>query len=145
MASSPDADTAQGDTILFHLRQSFSKGDRNHEARFWYARQLCLMGRGGEAVPIFVGLKQLSVPLKQKRGVRGIVMEANGQPTSYYGQLYSKRPFYGFIRGDQDGLEAFVSSDEIDGGLDVMQTGQRVRYNLGFNLAGPVALLVFSN
>ena len=53
MESAPAADVQKGEIILYHLKRSFSDGDRNNEARFWFARQLCLMGRGQEAQKLF--------------------------------------------------------------------------------------------
>jgi tetratricopeptide (TPR) repeat protein len=51
---SPDADTAQGDALIYHFGRSFAPGDRNYEAQFWYARQLFLAGKGEEAQKIFL-------------------------------------------------------------------------------------------
>jgi hypothetical protein len=49
---SPDADTAQGDALVYHFSRSFAPGDKNYEAQFWYARQLFLAGKGEEAQKI---------------------------------------------------------------------------------------------
>ncbi|WP_420868372.1 tetratricopeptide repeat protein [Brucella ciceri] len=47
--TAPDADTSQCDSILYHFKRSFVSGDKHHEARFWYARHLCLAGNWTEA------------------------------------------------------------------------------------------------
>jgi cold shock CspA family protein len=139
MESAPAADVQNGETILYHLQRSFSVGNRNNEARFWYARQLCLMGRGDDAGKFFEVTKSARLPYSQRRGVRGVVKAVDGTDAIYYGQLYSKKALFGFIRADQDRLELFISSDQLPD-WDEVPTGQRVSYNLGFSLQGPVAI-----
>jgi tetratricopeptide (TPR) repeat protein len=78
--SAPDADTTQSDSLLFHFQRAFSKGDKNYEAHFWYARQLCLVGRQAIARPIFESLKKISVSYAQKRSPRGTLLSANSKP-----------------------------------------------------------------
>jgi tetratricopeptide (TPR) repeat protein len=49
-----------GDTspsIIQHLKRSFTEGDNQYEAQFWYARELFLQGHFGEASKIFLGLQ----------------------------------------------------------------------------------------
>lgn len=142
--SAPNADLEQADTILYHLDRSYSPGDKNHEARFWHARQLCLSGKADLAKPLFISLKQLQLPLRQKRGVRGIVRSADGSPTRYFGQVIHRGPDYIFIRADQDGLEMFSPQENLAEGAELFQAGRRVSYNLGFNLSGPIAIDVRS-
>jgi len=139
MESAPAVDVQKGETLLYHLQRSFSEGDRNNEARFWYARQLCLMGRSREAYKIFEVTKSAQVPYSQRRGIRGIVKTIDGVAATYYGQLYSKKALFGFIRADQDGLEMFIFSDQLQG-WDGAMVGDRVSYNLAFNLQGAVAI-----
>jgi tetratricopeptide (TPR) repeat protein len=139
MESSPGADVQNGDTVLYHLQRSFSGGDKNNEARFWYARQLCLVSRGEEAVKLFAVTKTARVPYGQRRGIRGIIRATDGTIAVYYGQLYAKKALFGFVRSDQDGLELFISQDQLPG-WDAIMTGQRISYNMGFNLQGPVAI-----
>jgi tetratricopeptide (TPR) repeat protein len=141
MESAPSADIQNGETVLYHLQRSFSEGDRNNEARFWCARQLCLMARSQEAHKLFEATRNARVPYAQRRGVRGLVKDENGNNVIYNGQLYAKKALFGFIRADQDGLEMFVSSDQLSS-WDEALVGERVSYNLGFNLQGPVAINV---
>jgi cold shock CspA family protein len=144
MEEAPDADIVQGDTILYHLQRAVAPGDKNNEARFWLARQFCLRGKTDLAKPLFEDLKKLPVPFRQKQGVRGIVRSASGQPIDYYGQVYTVKPGFGFLRGDQDQLETFFSSDQCNGLFESLEEGQRVQYHLGFTLRGPAALNVRS-
>jgi tetratricopeptide (TPR) repeat protein len=141
MDTSPGADVLNGETILYHLQRSFTKGDKNVQARFWYARQLCLVGRGTDAYPIFESIWNTALPFSQKKSIQGIVKTNEGEPAQYYGQIYAKRTTFGFIRADQDRLETYLPSDNYKL-WDTAAVGQRVSYNLGFNLRGPLALNV---
>ncbi len=135
----PDADTVQNETLLYHLRRSFAPGDRNHEAQFWYARQLCLAGQPTEALKIFTNLRELHLPFRQKQSSRGIVLDHEGKPLVFYGQIYARQPSFGFIRSDENGLEMYFSVASDDEAADALRVAQRVSYNLAFNLLGPLA------
>lgn len=140
--SAPAADLQNGETILYHLHRSFFPGDKNHDARFWYARQLCLLGRGVDARVIFDELKKLRIPISHRRNIRGLVRNTDGFNTIYHGQIYAMKDLFGFIRSDQDGLEIFFSFEQVISKYDQLTVGTRVKYSLGFNLQGPIAVNV---
>jgi len=121
------------------LRRSFTPGDRNHEAQFWYARQLCLAGQPAEALKIFAKLRELHLPFRQKQSSRGIVLDREGKPVVFYGQIYARQPSFGFIRSDENGLEVYFSVAPDDEAADALRENQRVSYNLAFNLLNPLA------
>jgi tetratricopeptide (TPR) repeat protein len=87
-ASEADADTTKIDQLLYHFQRSYSKGDKNYEAQFWYARQLCIAGRQSEAKPIFEILKKVPVAFDQKRNVKGVLENTDGSPRAIYGVVY---------------------------------------------------------
>jgi tetratricopeptide (TPR) repeat protein len=138
MASSPAADVQQGETVLYHLHRSFTRGDKNFEARFWYARQLCITGKGNDATSVFAELKHAHVPFSQRRSLRGVIKSTDGSNASYYGHIYAKRSTFGFVRADQDRSEIFIPADILPK-WETLPIGQRVQYNLAFNLDGPIA------
>jgi tetratricopeptide (TPR) repeat protein len=138
----PDADTVQGEALIYHFSRSFSPGDRNYEAQFWYARQLVLAGKGEEAQKFFLKLRQLQLPFTQKRSPRGIVMHQDRTPVVFYGQIYSRKPSFGFIRADQNGLEIYFYMNPNHEIADTLKVNQRVTYHLGFTLFGPLAFQV---
>lgn len=136
----PDADIENCDAILYHFGRAYSPNDKNHEARFWHARQLCIAGNGQLAKPIFTSLKKLALPLRQKRGVRGLILSSNGSPTLYFGQVSYRGPGYDFIRADKDGLELFAPPENFSDSSELPSVGARVSFNIGFNLSGPIAV-----
>lgn len=139
MASAPDADQTENDSLIYHLQRSFQSGDRNYEAQFWYARQLCLAGRPKDAAPIFERLKSISVPIRSKMGERGVVMNSDGSSKIYAGQVYNIRQDFAFIRSEDSGLEIFARSNQFMIPFENLKLGSRVHYNLGFTLRGPQA------
>jgi cold shock CspA family protein len=129
----------QGDALIYHFGRSFAPGDRNYEAQFWYARQLFLAGKGEEAQKLFFKLRQLQLPFTQKGSPRGVVMDQDHTPVMYYGQIYSRKPSFGFIRADQNGLEIYFHVNPGAETADALKVNQRVSYHLAFTLVGPLA------
>ena len=138
----PDADTKQCDSILYHFQRSFVPGDKQYEARFWYARHLCLAGRWPEARTIFEALKKLSIPYRQRAGLRAPILNADGAERLFYGQVMRNRGDIAFIRTDLDGTECFTSQElmHVEGPIPAEQT--RVKFHIHFSLMGPVAKAV---
>jgi tetratricopeptide (TPR) repeat protein len=137
--SQPDAATAQGASLLYHLERSFTMGDGNHEAQFWYARQLCLGGEFEKAKPIFATLRFLSIPYDQKHAPRGLVLAADGLPATLYGQVRHRALDHGFIRSDAGGIDVYFRLLKNIDSKDAFAAGARVTFNLAFTLAGPLA------
>jgi tetratricopeptide (TPR) repeat protein len=141
-ANEPNADTAKSDLLLYHFQRSFSKGDRNYEALFWYARQLCIAGKQVEARPIFETLKCAPVALEQKRKVIGMLQSADGSLQTIYGVVYKLVQFYGFIRSDLASIEVYFDFAKESELLEALEKDDRVSFNLGFTLSGPCAVNV---
>ncbi|NEH99225.1 SIR2 family protein [Rhizobium johnstonii] len=140
--SAPDADTTEGDSILYHFQRSFTKGDKNYDARFWFARQLTLQGRWAEAKPIFDDLKKLSLPYRQRTGLRGGVLDDGGHLAQFYGQVISNKADYAFIRADRDGIGCFTATEHMKGDQALLSEHTRVKFGMQFSLIGPVAVEV---
>lgn len=139
LESAPDADQTDGDAILYHLRRSFSPGDKNLQAQFWYARQLCISDRFEDARQIFSILSDARVPFKEKKEVRGILRQRDGSPRELAGTIAVLRDAFGFVRCDAMNFSAFFSA--LEGAsecMDYLSVGSIVRFELGFNLKGPV-------
>ena len=141
MGSAPDADQAKTETILYHLRRSHSPNDRNRQAQFWYARQLCIAGQFSEARPIFQTLSDVGLPFKERRRVQGCVQSGDGTPHECVGTVTLLRDSYGFVRCEEMNLTAFFyTGDGADVEWDDVLVGSVMRFQLGFNLFGPVAV-----
>ena len=138
--TAPDADQTRSQDLLYHLKRSFAEGDRHYEAQFWYARQLTLSTDPDLAKPYFAKLKKLPLPFEQRRRSRGRVLNADGSPRQFYGQIYKREPTHGFIRADASNIECFFRPEASD--ADPYSEGARVRFVLEFTLSGPAAVEV---
>ena len=56
-----------------HFRRSFSEGDSNFDAQFWFARELFLAGEYSEAGKLFEHLRGASISPTTKRRIRGVL------------------------------------------------------------------------
>ena len=140
--SAPDADAKQSDLLLYHFQRSFSKDDKNYEAQFWFARQLCLSGKQLDAKPIFESLKKIHLPFSQKRSPRGYILDASGAEAGLYGVVYRLGQSYGFIRADLASMEVYFEFSKENSLLEALEVNDRVSFNIAFSLAGPCALNV---
>jgi cold shock CspA family protein len=102
------------------------------------------VGKGEEAQKFFMRLRQLQLPFTQKRSPRGIVVHQDRTPVVFYGQIYSRKPSFGFIRVDQNGLEIYFHVNPDNEVAESLKVNQRVTYHLGLTLFGPLAFDVTS-
>ncbi len=84
--------------VVDHLRRSFTVGDQNYEAQFWYARGLFLAGKTDEAKETFRSLRDVSMPVKLRNLVRGTVTDSEGRGRVYLGEVASIEDAYMFVR-----------------------------------------------
>ena len=138
--SSPDGDTKHVDDILYHLKRSFTPGDRNYNAQFLYARQLCLADKYDDAVPLFAKLSELTIPFRERAGIGKIVLDANGTLRKFNGSMTSVRSTYGFIQSETPKLRVYAGPDELEALPREPGSGTPVSFELGFTLRGPVAV-----
>ena len=108
--SAPDADQIEASPILYHLRRSFSLGDKNLQAQFWYARQLCISGQFADARPIFRKLSEARIPFREKKEIRGVIRQVDGNSREFLGAVAVLRNGYGFVRCDAMNLTAYFSA-----------------------------------
>jgi tetratricopeptide (TPR) repeat protein len=125
--------------IKFYLRRSFTEGDNNYTAQFWFARCLYIENDFEGARSIFNFLRGINLDIRIKREPRGIVCE-NDQPVDYHGIIDTLEASYGFLLRDGHQDRIFTHkyhSYEYWGNLT---THKRVIFNLAFNYRGPVAI-----
>jgi len=126
--------------IKHHLRRSYTQGDSNYEAQFWFARILYLEGDFIEAKNTFSSLANKNIDINFKRKPRGLVKE-NKEIIRYRGIILRKESSYCFVTRDltQDSIFAHMYFTKKDIWESLSQH-QRVIFSIGFNYRGPVAL-----
>jgi hypothetical protein len=136
---SPDADQAGAEEIIYHLRRAFVPGDKNYQAQFLYARELCIVNKYEDARPIFATLAEARVPFQQKTEVGNYVMNSDGSRRRMHGSVTVLKPSYGFLQCNSPALSAYFDPEASEVTLAEIQVGVPVSFELGFNLRGPVA------
>lgn len=126
--------------IEHHLKRSFSPGDSNYDAQFWYARQLYILGSRNDAMKYFDSLKKARLSPNQKGKMQGIVQSSIGGPVEYNGHIKSEHVSFYFIESAElrDSVFAHVSKMESVS-VDKLRVGTSVRFNLAFTMNGPAA------
>lgn len=128
------------ENILYHLRRSFTEGDSNYEAQFWHARQLYINGNT-EYIEQFKKLKTVRVNPELKKDVRGFIVDPNTKEKIVFsGTVNSLEATYGWINKDRTGESVFFHITNVKEDLwDNLESGSRVKFNLGFTFHGPSA------
>jgi tetratricopeptide (TPR) repeat protein len=114
----PDADQTGAEEILYHLRRTFVPGDRNYQAQFLYARELCIADKYEEAKIIFATLAEARLPFQQKTEVGNYLMEQKGIPRRLIGNVLFVKSSYGFIQVNTPALTAYFEAEEIEAAVD---------------------------
>jgi cold shock CspA family protein len=125
--------------IKLHLRRSFTDGDANYIAQFWYARTLYLNNEFEDAKRYFDKLGKAQIDPKVKNYIRGVITQ-DGKPTIFHGVISGKEYSYGFIKRDGPQDSIFIYGADIDASIwESLALGNRVNFELGFSYKGPKA------
>ena len=128
--------------IKVHLRRSFTDGDSNYVAQFWYARFLYIDDPFGEAKKYFNALAQARLNPEIKDAFRGLITDA-GKPMIFRGVVSKKEYSIGFIRRDGYQDIVFVHRNDVDERVwEDLREGNRVEFEMGFSYRGPKARYV---
>ncbi|TGD76203.1 tetratricopeptide repeat protein [Mangrovimicrobium sediminis] len=137
-------DQSVAEEIMHHLKRSFSPGDSNYTAQFWFARQHYLYQDKSVALGIFDNLKAAKMPPFVRRKLDGHSLDGAGKMLSYNGQVTSDRVDFGFIRCAELGDDIFTHISHLDSenSASGLRVGLEVTFNLAFSMRGPVAINV---
>jgi hypothetical protein len=132
-------ESAHHETILMHLRRSFSDGDSNYDARFFYARSSMLYGDVDRGRSEFDSLRKPYIRARDR--VRNIVKAPNGAIVRFSGKLLSKQAGYGFVMSPELRFHSFLSKANMSAEVwDQLYKGAAIKFSLGFNFLGPIAI-----
>jgi tetratricopeptide (TPR) repeat protein/cold shock CspA family protein len=131
------------DLISDHLRRSFTGGDQNYDAQFWYAREAFLSGKTREASEIFTALRNANMPGQLRNLVRGTVSDSSGRGHVYIGEVASIEDAYMFVKCPDFKENIFVHRTRVhDEEWSQFSRGGRVAFTLGFSMRGPTAVSI---
>ena len=133
------------DLLVYHYKRSYTPGDRNYQAQFWYARFLYESERAVDrdrALDIFRKLRRVNVSHQEKIKIRDFI-GGKERPTLFRGELASKKPGYAFIKLDGDGSAIFFHPANAEDDLwEAMKNGDRLAFNIAFSFSGVSACSV---
>lgn len=120
------------------LRSSFSDGDTNREARFWYARHEYLYGNRDIGAQHFHELSVSPVRAVSRIDRASVVLDATGNKKRFTGTIKTIREGFCFVRVPELNNEVYIHHSDIDGRtLDELSVGERVSLLIMFSFRGP--------
>ncbi len=129
------------DAISRHLRSSFTEGDSNYEAQYWFARHEFLFGRRVAGLEGFRRLSKAKVSPAARDQVGGEIRRSNRELSVYEGAVVGLHEFYCFVNIPEIGSDVFTHCTQFP--KDQWQYVRRhakVQLSVGFNFRGPVGL-----
>lgn len=136
-------ETGNKDAIIAHLRKSFSDGDSNFDAQFWYARYMTLFGDSSIGRNLFKKLKAAPMTNAKKNEKRGFVRSLDGKDKRYHGRVKSVSSGFCFLACSDFPLDVFAHHSEFSGSeFEEIAVGKIVDFYIGFTFQGPSAAKV---
>lgn len=121
-----------------HLRRSFTEGDSNFEAQFWYARELFLHGHFNESFRQFERLHERAPG--RFRTKKGAFVTAQNQRVVYDCTVVRLEEGYSFLKLAQFPRDIFANRGDTDrDNWDKLRRGKRVKCMIAFSRRGPRA------
>jgi hypothetical protein len=130
---------ANKDAIGYHLKRSFTEGDSNFAAQTLCARHEFLYGDRAGALDLFRKLREARTSSSDKKTVRGIVLDADGNAIVHSGYIKALHSGYCFASCPDLNCDIFIparSMSEEEWGK--VQQGSAVKFKIGFSMQGPI-------
>ncbi|MBS0186913.1 MAG: SIR2 family protein [Planctomycetes bacterium] len=135
-------DGGDGEQIERLLRKSFAEGDTNRRAQFLHARQLYVNGKERDARDRFSRLAALGNWRIDPTEARDVWMEGS-TPKQFTGRVARVERTFALIDRDGTGDRLFTPMPAAtEHPLQLAQRQDRVRFEIAFNVRGPLAVNV---
>jgi len=129
-------------SLIYYYRRSFTPKDQNFQAQFWFARFAYESSDSKDialSTDIFNYLRTARISKDDRFKIRdyigGVV-----DPIVFRGSLKGINSGFGFVTVDGSGKDIFFARSEVQNDLwEALKVGDRLKFNIGFNYAGPVA------
>ena len=127
--------------ILQLLRRSFVDDDSHFDAQYWYARELVIRDRVGEANRLFAKLRHAPLSPYIRNRIRGVIRDENGGYRRFEATVRKKEESYVFARPSGFPVDVYChrsqASDELWSHLSV---GSAIEMAIGFSMRGPAGM-----
>ena len=129
--------------IQYHLKRSFTDGDANFDAQFWYARHQLLYGDIEQGLAQFKKLTTIKTSPAYRNRVRGVVLSESSAAVKYSGYVKSIGPGYCFASSAELRFNVHVRESEFnETDWENISVGSKICFEVGFSLRGPAGLNV---
>jgi hypothetical protein len=134
---------ANSDAIRSHLRASFTEGDTNYDAQFWYARHEFLYGDRVTAGRIFEHLAKAKVAPEVRNRIRGEIIDRFGKPLRFQAHIATVQDTYCFGNVQELNISVFIHHTQFnENQWGEVRPNKQIRLSIGFNFRGPVGAAV---
>ncbi|MGQ6440267.1 cold shock domain-containing protein, partial [Serratia sp. IR-2025] len=135
-------DPSKRASLIDYYRRAFTPNDQNFQAQFWFARfayESNDIKDTSLSADIFDYLRTARISKDDRFKIRDYI---GGQvcATIFRGSLKGVNSGFGFVTVDGSGKDIFFPRSEVQNDLwEALKAGDRLKFNIGFNYAGPVA------
>jgi cold shock CspA family protein len=131
------------DALAYHLRHSFTDGDSNLEAQFWFARHNFVYGDRGVALMCFRRLSEAWTPMEYRKRIKDVLADKDGTRRRFFGAIAKAEHSFCFINSREFRTDIFAHVTEFkDSDWSKAEPGAEASFEIGFALRGPQALNV---
>jgi hypothetical protein len=127
--------------IQHHLKRSFTDGDANFDAQFWYARHQLVHGDLELGLAQFKKLADLRTAPSYKNRIRGMMLSQDGNSAIVSGYVKHVGHAYCFASSAELRFDVHIRESafsEKDWGA--LEVESKIRFEVGFSLRGPAGL-----
>jgi len=136
-SESPDIDS-----IIYYARRSYTDGDDNYDAQFWYAAWCFIRGQTEDlqtSVGLFGRLRQLRQSHERRTAIRWEPTNL-GQLQGLGGRIARLETTFGWVTRDGPADDIFFHEANSRVSWPSLKRSQRVRFSVAFTLSGAVAV-----
>jgi tetratricopeptide (TPR) repeat protein len=122
--------------VLDHLKHSFTEGDSNFDAQFWYAREMFLQHEYDQAAKMFASLRSAPIRTGSKLFVRGMIVAQDGHALRWRGLIVKKEDTYFLVRTDSFRPLIFGHVNDNSDDWEKIDRDCTVEFEIGFCMEG---------
>lgn len=124
--------------IQHHLKRSFTDGDANFDAQFWYARHLLLHGDIEHGLAQFKKLADLRTAPAYRNRIRGMILAEGGATIAFSGYVKAIGHAYCFASTAELRFDVYIREDVFSKeDWEHISVGSKISFEVGFSLRGP--------
>ena len=127
--------------IQYHLKRSFTEGDTNFDAQFWYARHEIIYGDKELGSSLFMRLSNARTSPIYKKNLRGPLLALDETPAFFSGYVKSTGPNYCFAISAELRFEVFIGANQFSSiDWEKLREGTKIKFSVSFSMRGPVGV-----